>query len=122
MLDTVAAPSSATRAEALGRGARAAPATASPTRVPTIGETRGLGPMRALELVRDREPETPAPELVAGAIAAARPRACCCSRAALYGNVLRLLPPLTIADDDLERGLELLEAAFDDAAAGPAQT
>ena len=31
----------------------------------------------------------------------------------LYGNVIRLLPPLTISDDDLERGLELLEESLD---------
>jgi 4-aminobutyrate aminotransferase / (S)-3-amino-2-methylpropionate transaminase / 5-aminovalerate transaminase len=29
-----------------------------------------------------------------------------------YGNVLRLLPPLVITDDELDRGLSLLEQAF----------
>ena len=34
----------------------------------------------------------------------------------LYGNVLRLLPPLTVTDEELGRGLELLEESL--AAAG----
>ena len=29
-----------------------------------------------------------------------------------YGNVLRFLPPLVISDDELGRGLEILEAAL----------
>ena len=29
-----------------------------------------------------------------------------------YGNVIRLLPPLVISDDELDRGLSLLEQAF----------
>ncbi len=30
----------------------------------------------------------------------------------LHGNVLRLLPPLTITDEELARGLEVIEAAL----------
>jgi 4-aminobutyrate aminotransferase-like enzyme len=35
----------------------------------------------------------------------------------LYGNVIRLLPPLTASDEELERGLSLLEEALGDAGA-----
>ena len=35
----------------------------------------------------------------------------------LYGNVIRLLPPLSASDEELERGLAILEAALDDARA-----
>jgi 4-aminobutyrate aminotransferase / (S)-3-amino-2-methylpropionate transaminase / 5-aminovalerate transaminase len=81
------------------------------TRVEAIGEVRGLGPMLALEIVRDRESKTPAPELVAGAIAKAREQGLPLLACGLHGNVIRLLPPLTITDEDLARGLEILEAA-----------
>ena len=82
------------------------------TRVESIGDVRGLGPMLALEIVRDRDSKTPAPELVAGAIAAAREAGLLLLACGLHGNVIRLLPPLTIGDEDLTRGLEILEAAL----------
>jgi len=68
--------------------------------------------MLALEIVRDRETKTPAPELVAGAIAKARAEGLLLLACGLNGNVIRLLPPLTISDDDLTRGLEILEASL----------
>ena len=98
--------------EALGARLRAALEDIA-TRVDAIGEVRGLGSMLALEIVRDRETKTPAPERRRRARSPRRAsRACCCWAAACYGNVIRLLPPLTISDDDLDRGLEILEAAL----------
>jgi len=68
--------------------------------------------MLALELVRDRSTRTPAPELVAQASARAREQGVLLLGCGLHGNVLRLLPPLTITDDELARGLEVIEAAL----------
>ena len=68
--------------------------------------------MLALELVRDRESKTPAPERAAATIAAAREQGLLLLGCGLHGNVIRLLPPLTISDDDLTRGLEILEASL----------
>ncbi len=111
VLDTVATPEFHDRALALAEKiAEGLEGIAS--RVESVGETRGLGPMRALELVRDRETREPAPELVQAAIGAARQSGLLLLGCGLYGNVIRLLPPLTISDDDLARGLELLEAAL----------
>ena len=61
--------------------------------------------MLALELVRDRETKEPAPELASGAVQAARERGLVLLSCGLYGNVVRVLVPLVIADEDLERGL-----------------
>jgi 4-aminobutyrate aminotransferase-like enzyme len=36
----------------------------------------------------------------------------------LYGNVIRLLPPLSATDEELERGLGILEEALGDASSG----
>ena len=109
VLDAV--PGMRAASEALGARLRAALEDMA-TRVETIGEVRGLGPMLALEIVRDREPKTPAPEVVAGAIATARAEGLLLLACGLHGNVIRLLPPLTISDDELTRGLEILEASL----------
>jgi 4-aminobutyrate aminotransferase/(S)-3-amino-2-methylpropionate transaminase len=74
-----------------------------------IGEVRGLGPMLALELVKDRETKEPAPD------AAKRLTDYCFDRGLVllscgtFGNVIRLLMPLVIEDELLDRGLEILE-------------
>jgi 4-aminobutyrate aminotransferase/(S)-3-amino-2-methylpropionate transaminase len=97
--------------EALGVRLRAALEDMA-TRVESIGEVRGLGPMLALEIVRDRASKTPAPDIVGAAVAAARKQGLLLLACGLYGNVIRLLPPLTISEEDLDRGLKILEAAL----------
>jgi 4-aminobutyrate aminotransferase-like enzyme len=82
------------------------------SRVETIGEVRGLGSMLAIEIVRDRESKTPAPELVGAAVAKARGEGLLLLACGLHGNVIRLLPPLTITDEELTKGLAILEAAL----------
>ena len=92
--------------------------TRSPTRVENVGEVRGLGPMLALELVTDRESKEPAAELAKKTTAGARERGLILLSCGTYGNVIRILVPLVIDDDDLARGLEILEESLVDARAG----
>jgi 4-aminobutyrate aminotransferase-like enzyme len=73
------------------------------------GEVRGLGPMLALEF-----PEK-SPERASRVTAAARQRGLVLLSCGMYGNVIRILVPLTIGDELLERGLGLLEEAVGDA-------
>jgi 4-aminobutyrate aminotransferase-like enzyme len=82
------------------------------SRVDAVGEVRGLGPMLALELVEDRETKAPAAALAGATVAAARERGLVLLSCGLYGNVVRILVPLVIGDDDLDRGLELLEESL----------
>jgi 4-aminobutyrate aminotransferase/(S)-3-amino-2-methylpropionate transaminase len=83
---------------------------------PAIGEVRGRGAMLALELVKPGEPGPfgPAPDAAAaGAVAkAAHEAGLLLLTCGTWGNVIRLLPPLIINDDELDRGLSLLEQAF----------
>jgi 4-aminobutyrate aminotransferase/(S)-3-amino-2-methylpropionate transaminase len=83
--------------------------------IPQIGEVRGLGPMLALELVHDPEKKTPAPELAAQATARARERGLMLLSCGIYGNVLRILVPFVASDEDLDRGLEIMEGSIGDA-------
>ncbi len=101
VLDTVAEGSFRSRADALGRTLRARLDELA-DRHDAIGEVRGLGPMLALEL---REPN---PELAQAVVAAAFERGLLLLACGLDGNVLRLLPPLNVDDDELERGLAIL--------------
>jgi 4-aminobutyrate aminotransferase/(S)-3-amino-2-methylpropionate transaminase len=116
VLDAVATPDFLKRADALGTTIRARLDAIAPE-LAGVGEVRGLGPMLAVELVRDDEPLTPAPERAAATVAAARERGLLLLCCGLYGNVIRLLPPITIGDEDLAQGLDALEAALREAAA-----
>jgi 4-aminobutyrate aminotransferase / (S)-3-amino-2-methylpropionate transaminase / 5-aminovalerate transaminase len=80
-------------------------------RHPTIGEVRGVGPMLAFELVKDRATREPAVDETRAIIGAARERGLLLLTAGTYGNVVRLLFPLTIDDAELDEGLAILEAA-----------
>jgi len=103
VLNEVRTPEFRARAEELGRKIRA--------RLETLdaGEVRGLGPMLAVEL-----PEQ-TPERASRITAAARERGLVLLSCGMYGNVIRILVPLTIDDELLERGLNLLEEALGDA-------
>jgi 4-aminobutyrate aminotransferase/(S)-3-amino-2-methylpropionate transaminase len=83
---------------------------------PQIGEIRGRGAMLALELVVPGgiEPDAVTTGNVARAAHEAGLLLLTCGT---YGNVIRLLPPLVITDDELDRGLTLLEQAFADSGA-----
>jgi 4-aminobutyrate aminotransferase / (S)-3-amino-2-methylpropionate transaminase / 5-aminovalerate transaminase len=110
VLDVVAEAEFRARADALGAALESG-LDALAARVPEIGEHRGLGPMRALELVDQ------SPELASAVTSAGFERGLLLLSCGTYGNVVRLLPPLSITDDELQRGLELLEEAFVDARA-----
>ena len=82
------------------------------SRLGAVGEVRGLGPMLALELVEDRETKAPASGVAGATVSAARERGLVLLSCGLYGNVIRILVPLVIDDEDLERGLEILEESL----------
>jgi 4-aminobutyrate aminotransferase / (S)-3-amino-2-methylpropionate transaminase / 5-aminovalerate transaminase len=115
VLDTVASPAFRARAEALGRGIRERLQMLA-SELACVGDVRGLGPMLALELVTE-DGRSPAPELVAATVAAARERGLMLLSCGLYGNVIRLLPPISIGEDDLAEGLDALESSLRQAVA-----
>jgi 4-aminobutyrate aminotransferase len=76
-----------------------------------LGEVRGLGPMLAVEFTETT------PDLASRTTAAARERGLVLLSCGIYGNVIRILVPLSIDDALLERGLDLLEESLGDASA-----
>ncbi|WP_433531586.1 4-aminobutyrate--2-oxoglutarate transaminase [Micromonospora sp. CA-263727] len=80
-------------------------------RDPRIAEVRGRGAMLAVEIVQPGT-LTPDPAATAAVSAACHAAGLLTLTCGTYGNVLRFLPPLVISDDELARGLEILDAAF----------
>src|SRR4051794_9004620 len=103
VLDTVSTPEFRARAERLGQTLR--------TRLDAIGrdvegitDVRGLGPMLAIEVDGAAR--------AAATLAAARSRGLLLLTCGLNGNVIRLLPPLTLSDEDATVAMDILEAAL----------
>jgi 4-aminobutyrate aminotransferase/(S)-3-amino-2-methylpropionate transaminase len=82
------------------------------SRVPQIGDVRGLGAMLAIELVTNRATKTPDAELAQRAIDRARDRGLLLLKCGPHKNVVRLLPPLTATADEVTSALAMLEAVF----------
>lgn len=76
--------------------------------VDAIGDIRGLGAMIGIELVRNRQTKEPAPELVDQILVEARNQGVLLIKAGLYGNVIRLLPPLITEEQLVLRALDTL--------------
>jgi 4-aminobutyrate aminotransferase/(S)-3-amino-2-methylpropionate transaminase len=78
---------------------------------PRVGDVRGRGAMLAIELV---DPATGEPDAaLAGRVAkAAHAEGVIVLTCGTYGNVIRLLPPLTISDELLTEGLDVLLSAL----------
>jgi 4-aminobutyrate aminotransferase/(S)-3-amino-2-methylpropionate transaminase len=74
-----------------------------------IGDVRGLGPMLALELVKDRENKEPAAEEAKALVQFCYEKGLILLSCGNFGNVIRILMPLVIDDDELERGLAIME-------------
>ena len=82
------------------------------SRWPRIGDVRGLGAMLAIELVDDPLAKTPAPELTVSVIEEALQRGLLLLKAGVHGNCIRVLCPLTIAEHELDEGLDVWEEAL----------
>ncbi len=78
-----------------------------------IGDVRGLGAMVAFELVEDRQSKKAAPEITSRIVAEAEQRGLILLSCGTRANVVRLLAPLTIGEDTLEEGLDILEASIE---------
>ncbi len=79
---------------------------------PLIGDVRRRGAMVGIELVTNRETREPAKHETDEIVRLACERGVILIAAGTFGNVIRFLSPLTISDDDLIEGLEVLSECF----------
>jgi len=83
------------------------------SRFALIGDVRGLGAMRALELVKSRDTREPAAEETKGVAQYCYEHGLITLTAGTYGNVIRILVPLVASEDELDEGLNVLEEALE---------
>jgi 4-aminobutyrate aminotransferase-like enzyme len=80
-------------------------------RRPVLGDVRGKGLMQGLEIVRrDKEP---APDLAAELLELTRERGLLVGKGGLWGNVIRIAPPLTVTPAEIDEALAVLTEAVD---------
>ncbi len=79
---------------------------------PAIGDIRGMGLMQGIELVEDRKTKAPAGDLTAQVMEAARAGGLLVGKSGIYGNVLRITPPLNIGRADVDEFARLLDRSL----------
>jgi len=79
-----------------------------------IGEVRGMGLMQALELVQDRKTREPAPAQAVALMEHTRKRGLLVGKGGLYGNVMRIAPPMLLQESDVKQALTILDQALAD--------
>jgi 4-aminobutyrate aminotransferase/(S)-3-amino-2-methylpropionate transaminase len=82
------------------------------TKVPAIVDVRGLGAMVAIELAQGGDASKPDADLTKRVVAEAARRGLILLSCGTYGNVVRILVPLTAPDTLLAEGLQILEDSF----------
>ena len=87
-----------------------------------IGDVRGMGLMQAIELVEDRKSKQPAAAATLAVMEAARENKVLIGKGGLYGNVIRITPPLNIAQSDVDEFIGRMDASLSAATRQPAAT
>jgi 4-aminobutyrate aminotransferase/(S)-3-amino-2-methylpropionate transaminase len=90
--------------------------------IPAIGEVRGIGSMVAIELVKNRDPHSPDPELTKALTKRAAEKGLVLLSCGLYGNVIRFLVPLTASDAIFREGLGIVADSLRELAVTPTRT
>jgi 4-aminobutyrate aminotransferase/(S)-3-amino-2-methylpropionate transaminase len=81
-------------------------------KIPIIGDVRGLGGMRAIELVKSAQTREPAPDETKQVGKYCYEHGLITLSAGSYGNVIRVLVPLVATTEQMDEGLDVLEAAL----------
>ncbi|MCU9613622.1 4-aminobutyrate--2-oxoglutarate transaminase [Caldibacillus lycopersici] len=117
VLETIETEDLLTRANAIGEFFQK---TFSPlvSMIAELGEVRNIGAMCALEFVTDKGSKTPNAKFVKQVLERAHKRGLILMNAGLYSNVIRILCPLVISNEQLEEGFSVLKKCIEEVSAG----
>lgn len=76
-----------------------------------IGEVRGMGLIQGMEIVKEKK--EPAPDLVNEIFEGTKKECLLIGRGGLYGNVIRMTPPLTIERSEIDHAIRILDQVFE---------
>ena len=79
---------------------------------PLIGDVRGRRLMQGIELVKDRSSKEPAPEATKHLFEETRKLGLIIGKGGLYGNVVRIAPPMTVNEEEIALALDVLDKGF----------
>lgn len=77
-----------------------------------IGDVRGRGLMQGIELVKDLTTKEPASEATKHLFEATKNLGLIIGKGGLYGNVVRISPPMTVTEEEIALSLDILDKAF----------
>ena len=77
-----------------------------------IGDVRNLGAMIAIELVKDRDTQEPATEMTVDVLRRSLDKGLVVISCGVHGNAVRVLVPLTAADETIDEGLDIIEQSL----------
>jgi 4-aminobutyrate aminotransferase len=79
---------------------------------PFIGDVRGMGLVYGIEFVKDRMTKAPAPDIACEIILRCVANGLMCGKLGIYGNVMRVAPPLVITPEQIEKSVAILETVL----------
>jgi len=79
---------------------------------PLIGDVRGMGLLQSLELVEDRQTKVPATRATLDMMEACKQQRILLGRGGIFGNCLRISPPMNISRSDVDQFAKALDEAF----------
>jgi len=79
---------------------------------PYVGEVRGMGLVMGVELVKDKKTKEPAADLTRKLIDLAAELGLLIGSVGVFGNVIRVAPPLVISEDEANESLDIFERAL----------
>lgn len=82
-------------------------------RCPFLGDVRGMGLVMGLEFVKDKESKEPAPSLIKQVIERSANRGLLVGSVGMYGNVIRVAPPLVITREEIDESVAIMEEVLE---------
>jgi len=76
-----------------------------------IGEVRGVGLIQGMEIVKAKK--EPAPDFVAEIFESTKEQGLLIGKGGLYGNVIRITPPLTVEKGEIDQAIQVMDRAFE---------